>query len=170
MSLPSKISNMELATFHPPPKGQNNEELAGSEDLREESEVNGGLTHLINSTEDSDFTVTDSFNNVNSRENGHDVDSITMEEAKENAAFKVDELISRQSVLIYTKEKTSDKVLSLDSFKILTVLGKGTFGKVYLTELIENKKLYAIKAIRKDVLLETEQIESTKLERDILLE
>ena len=62
------------------------------------------------------------------------------------------------------------KELTLESFKIITVLGKGTFGKVYLTELNEDGSLYAIKAIRKDVLIETEQVESTKLERDILLE
>jgi hypothetical protein len=35
--------------------------------------------------------------------------------------------------------------------------------------LKETEKLYAIKAIRKDILIETDQIESTKLERDILL-
>ncbi len=108
--------------------------------------------------------------NTNSRENGHDIETLASEETQSSQGFTSDELTARQSVLIFTNKKSSQKVLSLDSFKILTVLGKGTFGKVYLTELIENKKLYAIKAIRKDVLLETEQIENTKLERDILLE
>ena len=133
----------------------------------------GDLEHMMENTDDSNnFTITDTFDNVNSREKGHDVDKIAMEESKEISSFETDELISRQSVLIFEKKNNLNlkKVLSLESFKILTVLGKGTFGKVYLTELIETKKLYAIKAIRKDVLLETEQIESTKLERDILLE
>lgn len=49
------------------------------------------------------------------------------------------------------------------------LLGRGTFGKVYLAELTtQNNKLYAIKAIRKDVLLEYNQVENTKLEKDIL--
>jgi hypothetical protein len=39
---------------------------------------------------------------------------------------------------------------------------------VYLAELNTNKQLYAIKAIRKDVLIEHDQIESTLLEKDIL--
>jgi len=39
---------------------------------------------------------------------------------------------------------------------MITILGRGTFGKVYLSEVEVNgqKKLYAIKAIRKDVLIE----------------
>ena len=44
--------------------------------------------------------------------------------------------------------------VKLQDFKLVTVLGRGTFGKVYLAELAVNKKLYAIKSIRKDVLLE----------------
>jgi serine/threonine protein kinase len=44
--------------------------------------------------------------------------------------------------------------VKLDDFVLKTVLGRGTFGKVYLAELNQNKQLYAIKSIRKDVLLE----------------
>ena len=33
------------------------------------------------------------------------------------------------------------------------VIGRGTFGKVFLAELKENKALYAIKSIRKDILI-----------------
>ena len=48
------------------------------------------------------------------------------------------------------------------------LLGRGTFGKVYLAELKSIAKLYAVKAIRKDVLIEYNQIQNTKLEKDIL--
>ena len=58
--------------------------------------------------------------------------------------------------------------VKLEDFKLITVLGRGTFGKVYLAELSQNKKLYAIKSIRKDVLLEYDQVNNTKLEKDIL--
>jgi serine/threonine protein kinase len=34
------------------------------------------------------------------------------------------------------------------------LLGRGTFGKVFLAKLVKQDKLYAIKAIRKDVLIE----------------
>lgn len=54
-----------------------------------------------------------------------------------------------------TMDKMFDKV-ELSDFKILMVLGRGAFGKVFLGELKLNKQLYAIKSIRKDVLIESD--------------
>ena len=42
---------------------------------------------------------------------------------------------------------------TLADFKMLVVLGKGTFGKVFLAEFNKNKKLFAVKVIRKDILI-----------------
>ena len=42
----------------------------------------------------------------------------------------------------------------LSDFEIKIQLGRGTFGKVFLTEYVKTKELYAIKVIRKDVLIE----------------
>ena len=52
------------------------------------------------------------------------------------------------------EDETKDAGPSLADFKMLVVLGKGTFGKVFLAEFNKNKKLYAIKVIRKDILIE----------------
>ena len=150
-----------------------NEELTGTEELKEEVETIESIDTNDESTESKDqFAVTDNFKIQNSRENGMKY-SLMSEEDKSSQLFDNDEFTARDSVLIYSSKKFQSgklKELTLDSFKIITVLGKGTFGKVYLTELNEDGTLYAIKAIRKDVLIETEQVESTKLERDILLE
>ena len=57
----------------------------------------------------------------------------------------------RASILVASRKEMDVK---LEDFKLLIVLGRGTFGKVYLAELRQNKLLYAIKSIRKDVLIE----------------
>lgn len=73
----------------------------------------------------------------------------------------------RSSVLVGFRQNKD--VVKHEDFKLLMLLGRGTFGKVFLAELTKhNKKLYAIKAIRKDVLIEYNQVQNTKLEKDIL--
>jgi serine/threonine protein kinase len=42
----------------------------------------------------------------------------------------------------------------MDDFKLLMVIGRGTFGKVFLAQLHGKDKLYAIKSIRKDIMIE----------------
>jgi serine/threonine protein kinase len=68
------------------------------------------------------------------------------------------------------KQKNDQKAVSFDDFNFLMVIGRGTFGKVFLAELKENKKLYAIKSIRKDILIQYEQVDNTILEKDIMFE
>ena len=48
----------------------------------------------------------------------------------------------------------------LDDFTIKKMIGKGTFGKVFLVEHNVTKKLFAMKCIRKDIILENEQMEN----------
>lgn len=61
----------------------------------------------------------------------------------------------RSSVLVTNSgNDESSRGPSMDDFKIIVVLGKGTFGKVFLAENKLTKKLYAIKVIRKDILIE----------------
>jgi len=63
----------------------------------------------------------------------------------------------------------SQKDAKLEDFKLLKMIGKGTFGKVFLVENeTEPGKLYAMKCIRKDIILENEQMENIQLEKDIL--
>ena len=47
---------------------------------------------------------------------------------------------------------------SLEDFKILKVIDKGSFGKVFLVRQEATGKLYAMKRIRKDILIEKGQI------------
>jgi len=53
-----------------------------------------------------------------------------------------------------TKRKATLKEPAFSDFKMLVVLGRGAFGKVFLAELSTDKSLHAVKAIRKDILIE----------------
>ena len=59
----------------------------------------------------------------------------------------------RESILVGKREVES---VTLQDFSLKMIIGRGTFGKVYLAERME--KLYAIKAIRKDTLIEYNQV------------
>jgi len=52
---------------------------------------------------------------------------------------------------------------------LIQQLGRGTFGKVYLVYLHQNNKYYALKSMRKDVILDKNSLESINLERLIML-
>lgn len=69
---------------------------------------------------------------------------------------------------IYSKEK--GKQVGLSDFEKIKVIGKGTFGKVYLVRHKGDGNIYAMKSIRKDVMIENDQIESAKMEKQILFQ
>jgi len=56
----------------------------------------------------------------------------------------------------------------LDSFKMIKVIGKGSFGKVYLVKEIKTGDMYALKVLRKDNIIKRNQVEHTKTERNVL--
>ena len=60
---------------------------------------------------------------------------------------------------------------SIDDFELLKVVGKGSFGKVYLVRKRAGKEkgaVFAMKTLQKDVLLKRGQLEHTRAERKIL--
>ncbi|CAI2363739.1 unnamed protein product [Moneuplotes crassus] len=57
---------------------------------------------------------------------------------------------------------------TLEDFKIKRVIGKGAFGKVFMVENKNNSKVYAMKSLRKDMIIDYQQLEATKLEEHIL--
>ena len=58
--------------------------------------------------------------------------------------------------------------MRIEDFKILKVIGKGTFGKVMLAQKKDNGELLAIKSLRKQAIIEHNNVKHIKAERKIL--
>jgi serine/threonine protein kinase len=56
------------------------------------------------------------------------------------------------SLTLYSKK--GDKKVSLQDFVIRKVIGRGSFGKVFLVEKKDTKEVFAMKSLRKDVILD----------------
>jgi len=59
------------------------------------------------------------------------------------------------------------KSVSFEDFNIIRVIGRGTFSKVLMVESKEEHKLYAMKVVRKLSLVEDEDIEWVKIEKNV---
>jgi serine/threonine protein kinase len=81
-----------------------------------------------------------------------------------------DEFLGTSLVRRKTIRIESEPEIEFKDFSFLMVLGRGAFGKVFLAELKTTKQLFAVKSIRKDILIEMDQIESTLLEKEIMFE
>jgi len=72
-----------------------------------------------------------------------------------------------KSKIIYQREG-SLRPVTLSDFNIKKKIGKGTFGTVYLVEKIDTKTLYAMKQLRKDMIIKSDALVCAKLEKEIL--
>lgn len=61
------------------------------------------------------------------------------------------------------------KRYGLDDFKFISVLGRGNFGKVMLAEYVDGTRLCAIKVLKKNFIIENDEVESTKSEKRVFL-
>lgn len=87
-----------------------------------------------------------------------------MENAEENV--EAQPYISGVGDSFYQKSPVSAP--RLDSFKMIKVIGKGSFGKVFLVKEKQTNEMYALKVLKKDNIIKRNQVEHTRTERNVL--
>ena len=93
-------------------------------------------------------------------DDGLDIQSLSIVEAE----F----IFNRTDNNILSEVRQDKRTISLESFHIMKVIGKGSFGKVFLVREKATHTLHALKVLKKDYIIGKNQVEHTKTERSVL--
>lgn len=105
-------------------------------------------------------------NNNNGKESGEDTASNGTSSSLGGRKVSDDELDpSWNDPVLFSADK---KKVTKDDFELLTVIGKGSFGKVMQVKKKDNGEIYAMKVLRKDAIRARKQVAHTKAEKSIL--
>ncbi|KAF8558382.1 hypothetical protein OG21DRAFT_1455993 [Imleria badia] len=78
-------------------------------------------------------------------------------------------VVSPQTMSPTQRGSARKRKVGLDDFNFLAVLGKGNFGKVMLAEEKKTNALYAIKVLKKEFIIDNDEVESTRSEKRVFL-
>nr|QBC41002.1 Akt [Chrysopa pallens] len=98
--------------------------------------------------------------------NSNQIEDVDMRPAEQVTAEDLSEKFSVQGTS--SSKSTGKRKVTLENFEYLKVLGKGTFGKVILCREKLTGRLYAIKILKKGVIMEKDEVEHTRTENRVL--
>ena len=64
--------------------------------------------------------------------------------------------------MILDETSTSKSSVQKSDFKLLKVIGRGSYGKVYLVEHYMTGQVFAMKVVKKDLIIKTDQVAGIK--------
>lgn len=106
---------------------------------------------------------------------GHHQPNPTKMDDDENDGLDIQSLsVVKEAEFLYNRESDNQgtpgkkKTINLEAFHIIKVIGKGSFGKVFLVREKASRKIYAMKVLKKEYIIRKNQVEHTKTERNVL--
>jgi serum/glucocorticoid-regulated kinase 2 len=70
--------------------------------------------------------------------------------------------------LCYTPQPNHQPAISFQSFDLLRVIGRGSFGKVYVVRKKDTNRIYAMKVLRKSRIISRSEVTHTMAEKTVL--
>ena len=83
-------------------------------------------------------------------------------------SYDGDDDMKTYEYIVSEKQKNTGSI-SRQDFQMLSVIGKGSYGKVLLVKKKETGELFAMKVLKKSEIMRRNQVEHTKTERRILV-
>eukprot|EP01139_Manchomonas_bermudensis_P005337 Amastigsp_a174977_92.p1 type:complete len:372 gc:universal Amastigsp_a174977_92:1343-228(-) len=110
------------------------------------------------------------FKKAKEKEKDKDKDKAKDKDKKKKKRKEADEDGGMPNIEALSLDDAKTFDLHLDEFELISTIGTGTFGRVYLTRHVETHKYYAMKVLKKVEVVRLKQVEHITSEKNILMQ